>query len=244
MVKTNATLWKSFRRARPQAGAPAGFGWLAAHGSREDQARLVQGAASHSGNPNHGAALQGSGAAGENQSRGSLPLGHGRGYHAPAAGWTEANSPEAGRAQGSGLSSSRRTVPGMDHGWILAGIVAAAAASAEKPSEPLHPGVAAAGISLFVGVPTIIAFLVAPKMGGIYNVPARSPRSVKHRNKAIQAAIRQNGACGDGGNGRLRRYRGRGQIEPGPTPAASPASSASEGASDPFARTDCAGTAG
>ena len=70
-------------------------------------------------------------------------------------------------------------------GWttagILAGIVAAAAASAEKPSEPLHPGVAAAGISLFVGVPTIIAFLVAPKMGGIYNVPPdlRDPSSTE-----------------------------------------------------------------
>ena len=68
-------------------------------------------------------------------------------------------------------------------GWTTAGIltaiVAGAAAKAEKPSEPLHPGVAAAGISLFVGVPTIIAFLVAPKMGGIYNVPPdlRDPSS-------------------------------------------------------------------
>ena len=68
-------------------------------------------------------------------------------------------------------------------GWttagILAAIVAGAVAKAETPSEPLHPGVAAAGISLFVGVPTIIAFLVAPKMGGIYNVPPdlRDPSS-------------------------------------------------------------------
>ena len=68
-------------------------------------------------------------------------------------------------------------------GWTTAGIltaiVAGAAAKAETPSEPLHPGVAAAGISLFVGVPTIIAFLVAPKMGGIYNVPPdlRDPSS-------------------------------------------------------------------
>lgn len=60
-------------------------------------------------------------------------------------------------------------------GWITAGvaggIVAGAAARDTGAPEPLHPAIAAAGVALVVGVPTLIAFLAAPKMGGIYNVP-------------------------------------------------------------------------
>lgn len=60
-------------------------------------------------------------------------------------------------------------------GWITAGvaggIMAGAAASEDDPSEPLPAAAGAALVALFVGLPTVIAFLVAPKMGGIYNVP-------------------------------------------------------------------------
>ena len=68
-----------------------------------------------------------------------------------------------------------RSVEKRYQGWLTAGIltavVAGLAARGEGSSESLHPRVAATGIMLVVGVPTVIAFLVAPKMGGVYNVP-------------------------------------------------------------------------
>ena len=67
-------------------------------------------------------------------------------------------------------------------GWITAGIMAAIAgtvAGGAHNSDPLPVGPGAAIVGLVAGAPTIIAFLAAPKMGGIYNVPLdrRDPSS-------------------------------------------------------------------
>ena len=60
-------------------------------------------------------------------------------------------------------------------GWITAAastaFLAGAAVKGQDNSEPLHAGVAALFVGLFIGAPTAIAFLVAPRWGGIYNVP-------------------------------------------------------------------------
>ena len=61
-------------------------------------------------------------------------------------------------------------------GWITLGVSGGVffgswAADAGEASEPLSAGAGALLAGLLVGVPTAIAFLVAPKMGGIYNVP-------------------------------------------------------------------------
>ena len=72
-------------------------------------------------------------------------------------------------------------------GWITAGvaggIMGGLAASQKDASEPLPAWAGAALAALFVGVPTAIAFLAAPKMGGIYNVPPdrRDPSSTQSK---------------------------------------------------------------
>ena len=62
-------------------------------------------------------------------------------------------------------------------GWITAGATAAifggAAAKSKDASEPLPAGASALLAGLFIGAPTVIAFLVAPRWGGIYNVPRK-----------------------------------------------------------------------
>ena len=62
-------------------------------------------------------------------------------------------------------------------GWITAGastaIIAGAAAGAKDSSEPLPAGIGSLLVGAAIGVPTVIAFLVAPKWSGIYNVPRK-----------------------------------------------------------------------
>ena len=74
-------------------------------------------------------------------------------------------------------------------GWVTAGviggIIAGAAAKSEAPSEPLPAGIGAAIVALVVGLPTVIVFLVAPKMRGIYNVP---PGSRDSSNTAVTSS--------------------------------------------------------
>ena len=68
-------------------------------------------------------------------------------------------------------------------GWITAGVITAVIAGTVAGGghnfDPLPVGPGAAIVGLVAGAPTIIAFLVAPKMGGIYNVPPdrRDPSS-------------------------------------------------------------------
>ena len=70
-------------------------------------------------------------------------------------------------------------------GWVTAGVVTAILTgglpSAGTSSEPLPTAAGVLLVGLVVGVPTVIAFLVAPKMGGIYNVPPdrRDPSNTK-----------------------------------------------------------------
>ena len=71
-----------------------------------------------------------------------------------------------------------RPVSKRYQGWltlgIFGGIWAGAAATAEPGSGDDPPvWFAAAVVSAFVAGPTVIAFLIAPKMGGVYNVPGR-----------------------------------------------------------------------
>lgn len=70
-----------------------------------------------------------------------------------------------------------RPVEKRYQGWITAGasaaIVAGAAAKSKDASEPLPAGIGALLVGAAIGVPTVIAFLVAPKWSGIYNVPLK-----------------------------------------------------------------------
>ena len=64
-----------------------------------------------------------------------------------------------------------RSVEKRYQGWLTAGILTAIVAGSAARDEGPTGRVAPAGIMLVVGVPTLVAFLVAPKMGGVYNVP-------------------------------------------------------------------------
>ena len=70
-----------------------------------------------------------------------------------------------------------RPVANRYQGWITAGvaggIIAGAAASERDSSEPLPAGIGALLAGAFIGAPTVIAFLTAPKWGGVYNVPLK-----------------------------------------------------------------------
>ena len=70
-----------------------------------------------------------------------------------------------------------RPVEKRYQGWITAGastaIVAGSAAKSKGASEPLPAGIGALLGGAAIGVPTVIAFLVAPKWSGIYNVPRK-----------------------------------------------------------------------
>ncbi|MYC81382.1 MAG: hypothetical protein F4X19_04710 [Acidobacteria bacterium] len=70
-----------------------------------------------------------------------------------------------------------RPVANRYQGWITAGaaggIVAGAAASDKGHSEPLPAGAMALLVGAAIGAPTAIAFLAAPKWGGVYNVPLK-----------------------------------------------------------------------
>lgn len=71
-------------------------------------------------------------------------------------------------------------------GWITAGVaggIFGALKARDESSEPFPAAATVALVALFVGAPTVIAFLAAPKMGGIYNVPPdrRDPSSTQTR---------------------------------------------------------------
>lgn len=70
-----------------------------------------------------------------------------------------------------------RPVANRYQGWITAGvaggIIAGAAASDKGHSEPLPGGAMALLVGGAIGAPTVIAFLAAPKWGGVYNVPLK-----------------------------------------------------------------------
>lgn len=70
-----------------------------------------------------------------------------------------------------------RPVANRYQGWITAGvaggIIAGAAASDKGNPEPLPGWAGALLVGAFVGAPTAIAFLAAPKWGGVYNVPLK-----------------------------------------------------------------------
>ena len=62
-------------------------------------------------------------------------------------------------------------------GWITAGvaggIIAGGAARGKDASEPLPAGIGALVVGAAIGAPPVIAFLAAPKWGGVYNVPLK-----------------------------------------------------------------------
>ena len=70
-----------------------------------------------------------------------------------------------------------RPIANRYQGWITAGvaggIVAGGAASEKDASEPLPAGIGALLVAAAIGAPTAIAFLAAPKWGGVYNVPLK-----------------------------------------------------------------------
>ena len=89
-------------------------------------------------------------------------------------------------------------------GWITAGVITAViagtVAGGGHNSDPLPVGPGAAIVVLVAGAPTIIAFLVAPKMGGIYNVPPdrRDPSSTgtkppQDRSSATVPEVKESG---------------------------------------------------
>ena len=101
-------------------------------------------------------------------------------------------------------------------GWITAGviggIIAGSAAKSEAPSEPLPAGIGAALVALVVGVPTVVVFLVAPKMGSIYYIPPdrRDPANTKttppkqRSDNAVPAAAKpSNGLVGPRKEGKI-----------------------------------------
>ncbi len=96
-------------------------------------------------------------------------------------------------------------------GWITAGvmggIVAGAAAKGKDASEPPPAWLAAALVALVVGVPTVVVFLVAPKWGGVYNVPRKlrddpvptpSPPPAKQSSNTTDAGVTEHTGAGSG----------------------------------------------
>ena len=105
-------------------------------------------------------------------------------------------------------------------GWITAGviggIIAGAAAKGEDSSEPLPAGVGAALVALVVGVPTVIVFLVAPKMRSVYDVPRRlrddpvpTPEPAKEDSSTEVSGAKETATDPTGGGLRDRLLKGQ-----------------------------------